>query len=217
MRICRELGPVMNVEVQTVQSFVRSQVQFSLYQQGLTLIGEQRSFWIIHHVMEQMAFEPDSYISMDQVKPGIAMHVHQAIMDLRRAGVRAGELRDDHFMSQQKGSYVRKVLSAYERFLNQRSWIDFPGLLSHLPTQLPENVELILPDPMPLSLVSARMMERLSNGRMTRIIADSSFTDVQSTLPFGEVQFYHATGRLAEVREALRRIIQAGCHWMKWR
>ncbi|NTZ17290.1 PD-(D/E)XK nuclease family protein [Paenibacillus sp. JMULE4] len=208
MRICRELGPVMNVEVQTVQSFVRSQVQFSLYQQGLTLIGEQRSFWIIHHVMEQMASKPDSYIAVDQVKPGIAMHVHQAIMDLRRAGVSAGELRDDHFMSQQKGSYVRKVLSAYERFLNQRSWIDFPGLLSHIPTQLPENVELILPDPMPLSPVSARMLERLSNGRMTRIIAVSSFTDVQSTMPFGKVQFYHATGRLAEVREALRRIIQ---------
>ena len=37
---------------------------------------------------------------------------------------------------------------------------------------------------------------------------DSSFTDVQSTLPFGEVQFYHTTGRMAEVREALRRIIQ---------
>ncbi|EXX84911.1 hypothetical protein BG53_10070 [Paenibacillus darwinianus] len=104
MRICRELGPVMNVEVQTVQSFVRSQVQFSLYQQGLTLIGEQRSFWIIHHVMEQMASKPDSYIAVNQVKPGIAMHVHQAIMDLRRAGVRAGELRDDPFMSQQKGS-----------------------------------------------------------------------------------------------------------------
>ena len=65
-----------------------------------------------------------------------------------------------------------------------------------------------LPDPMPLPPVSTWMMERLSNGRMTRIVKDSSFTDVQSTLPFGEVQFYHTTGRMAEVREALRRIIQ---------
>ncbi|MCZ8511472.1 PD-(D/E)XK nuclease family protein [Paenibacillus filicis] len=208
MRICRELGPVMNVEVHTVQSFVRSQVEFSLYKQGLTLIGEQRSFWIIHYVMEQMASERDSYISMDQVKPGIAMHVHKAIMDLRRAGVRAEELRDNHFLSQQKGCYVRKVLSAYEGFLKQRNWTDFPGLLPYLPAQLPDNVELILPDPMPLPLVSARMLERLSNSRMTRIKTDASFTDVNSALPFGEVQFYHATGKLAEVREAFRRIIQ---------
>lgn len=208
MRICRELGPVMNTEVHTVQSFVRSEVEFSLYKQGMTLIGDQRSFWIVHHIMEQMASDVDTYICMDQVKPGIVIHVHQAIMDLRRAGVKAEELRSDQLLSQQKGIYVKKVLSAYERFLNQRRWTDFPGLLSYIPTQLPENVELILPDPMPLPPVSARMMERLSNGRMTRIVADSSFTDVQSTLPFGEVQFYHATGRLAEVRESLRRIIQ---------
>lgn len=208
MRICRELGPVMNTEVRTVQSFVRSEVEFSLYKQGVTLIGDQRSFWIVHHIMEQMASDVDTYISMDQVKPGIVMHVHQAIMDLRRAGVKAEELRRDQLLSQQKGIYVKKVLSAYERFLNQRRWTDFPGLLSYIPTQLPENVELFLPDPMPLPPVSAWMMERLSNGRMTRIVADSSFTDVQSTLPFGEVQFYHATGRMAEVREALRRIIQ---------
>lgn len=208
MRICRELGPVMNTEVHTVQTFVNSEVEFSLYKQGMTLIGDQRSFWIVHHIMEQMASDVDTYISMDQVKPGIVMHVHQAIMDLRRAGVKAEELRSDQLLSQQKGNYVKKVLSAYERFLNQRSWTDFPGLLSHIPTQLQENVELILPDPMPLPPVSARMMERLSNGRMTRIVADSSFTDVQSTLPFEEVQFYHASGRMAEVREALRRIIQ---------
>ncbi|MGG3456655.1 PD-(D/E)XK nuclease family protein [Paenibacillus rhizolycopersici] len=208
MRICRELGPVMNTEVHTVQTFVNSEVEFSLYKQGMTLIGDQRSFWIVHHIMEQMASDVDTYISMDQVKPGIVMHVHQAIMDLRRAGVKAEELRSDQLLSQQKGNYVKKVLSAYERFLNQRSWTDFPGLLSHITTQLQGNVELILPDPMPLPPVSARMMERLSNGRMTRIVADSSFTDVQSTLPFGEVQFYHATGRMAEVREALRRIIQ---------
>lgn len=208
IRICRELGPVMNVEVHTVQSFVRSQVEFSLYKQGMTLIGELRTFWIIHHVMEQMASGPDSYISMDQVKPGIAMHVHKAIMDLCRAGVRAEELRDDHFLSQQKGCYVRKVLSAYELFLKQRNWTDFPGLLSYISAQLPENVELILPDPLPLPMVSTRMLEQLSNGRITSIKADSSFTEVQSTLPFGKVQFYHATGKLAEVREALRRIIQ---------
>lgn len=208
MRICRELGPVMNTEIHTVQSFVRSEVEFSLYKQGVTLIGDQRSFWIVHHIMEQIASDVDTYISMDQVKPGIVMHVHQAIMDLRRARVKAEELRRDQLLSQQKGIYVKKVLSAYERFLNQRRWTDFPGLLSYIPTQLPENVELILPDPMPLPPVSARMMKRLSNGRMTRIVADSSFTDVQSRLPFGEVQFYQATGRMAEVHEALRRIIQ---------
>lgn len=208
MRICRELGPVMNTEVHTVQSFVRSEVEFSLYKQGVTLIGDQRSFWIVHHIMKQIASDVDTYISMDQVKPGIVMHVHQAIMDLRRAGVKAEELRRDQLLSQQKGIYVKKMLSAYERFLNQRRWTDFPGLLSYIPTQLRENVELFLPDPMPLPPVFAWMMERLSNGRMTRIVADSSSTDVQSTLPFGEVQFYHATGRMAEVREALRRIIQ---------
>lgn len=207
-RICREIGPVMNVEVHTVQSFVRSQVEFPLHQQGLTLIGGQRSFWIVHHVMEQLASESDSYISMDHVKPGIVMHVHQAIMDLRRAGVSAEELRSGHFLSQHKGSYVQKVLLAYERFLKQKNWTDFPGLLSYLPTQFPENVELILPAPMPLPPVSNRMLERLFDGRMTIIKADPSFTDVQSTLPFSEVQFYHATGRLAEVREALRRIVQ---------
>ncbi|GAK43173.1 hypothetical protein TCA2_5668 [Paenibacillus sp. TCA20] len=208
MRICRELGSVMNTEVHTVQSFVRSEVEFSLYKQGVTLIGDQRSFWIVHHIMEQVASNVDTYISKDQVKPGIVMHVHQAIMDLRRAGVKAEELRRDQLLSQQKGIYVKKVLSAYERFLNERRWTDFPGLLSYIPTQLPENVELFLPDPMPLPPVSTWMMERLSNGRMTRIVKDSSFTDVQSTLPFGEVQFYHTTGRMAEVREALRRIIQ---------
>ncbi|MEI7028328.1 PD-(D/E)XK nuclease family protein [Paenibacillus sp. y28] len=208
IRISRELGPVMNVEVHAVQSFIQSQVELSLYKQGMTLIGDQRSFWMVHRVMDQMASEPDSYIFMDQVKPGIAMHVHKAIMDLRRAGVRAEELRDDHFLSQQKGCYVRKVLSAYELFLKQRKWTDFPGLLSYLSAPLPENVELILPDPMPLPLVSTKMLERLSNGRMTKIKTDASFTDTNSTLPFGEVQFYHATGKLAEVREALRRIIQ---------
>ncbi len=60
---------------------------------------------------------------------------------------------------------------------------------------------------MPLPLVSTKMLERLSNGRMTKIKTDASFTDNNSTLPFGEVQFYHATGKLAEVRKALRRII----------
>jgi RecB family exonuclease len=208
MRICRELGPVMNTEVHTVQSFVRSRMEFSLHQQGLTFIRDQRSFWIIHHVMEQLASEPDSYVSRDRVKPGIVMHVHRAILDLRLAGVKAEELRSDSFLSRPKGIYVRKVLSAYERYLDQRRWTDFPGLLSHLSTRLPENAELILPDPMPLPPVSARMLERLSNGRMTRILADPPFTDAQSTLPFEKVQFYHAAGKSAECREALKRIIQ---------
>lgn len=89
----------MNTEVHTVQSFVRSEVEFSLYKQGMTLIGDQRSFWIVHHIMEQMASDLDTCISMDQVKPGIVMHVHQAIMDLRRAGVKAEELRSDQLLS----------------------------------------------------------------------------------------------------------------------
>ncbi|MFC0212431.1 PD-(D/E)XK nuclease family protein [Paenibacillus chartarius] len=209
MRICREIGPVTNVEVQTVQSFVKGHVQFSLYKQEITLISEQRSFWMIHHFMEQMAAAPDAYISMDQVKPGIVMHVHQSIMDLRHAGVRSEELRDDHFLSREKGSYVRNLLSAYERWLERRNWTDFPGLMPYITAALPENVELLMPDPMLLSPVSARMVERLSNGRITRIQVDPFFFAEQSTLSLHDVHMFHATGKLAEVREALRRIISA--------
>lgn len=208
-RMCREIGPAMNVEVHTVRSFVKSHVQFSLYKEGMTLIGEQRSFWIIHHVMEQLASEADSYISMDQLKPGITTHVCQAVIDLRHAGVKAEELRDDHFLCPRKGSYVRKVLSAYELFLKQRNWTDYPGLLSYIKAELPENVELIMPGPMMLPPVFNRMLERLSKGRMTRIQADSSLFEVYSTRSFRKVQMYRATGKLAEVREALRRIVTA--------
>ncbi|GAB7057883.1 hypothetical protein JCM16163A_46320 [Paenibacillus sp. YK5] len=209
MRICREIGPVMNVEVQTVQSIVKRHVQFSLYKQGVSFISEQRSFWILHRVMEQMAAEPDTYISMAQMKPGIAMSVHQAIMDLRHAGVKAEELRDDHFLSREKGRYVRKVLSAYERLLEQRNWTDFPGLLPYITGELSENVELLMPDSMLLSPVSVRMVERLSNGRITRIQADPPIFGEETALPLQDVHMFHATGKLSEVREVLRRIISA--------
>ena len=105
----------MNTEVHTVQSFVRSEVEFSCINK-VTLIGDQRSFWIVHHIMEQVASNVDTYISKDQVKPGIVMHVHQAIMDLRRAGVKAEELRRDQLLSQQKGIYVKRCCQRMSAF-----------------------------------------------------------------------------------------------------
>ncbi|UUZ84562.1 hypothetical protein LJK88_13370 [Paenibacillus sp. P26] len=60
-----------------------------------------------------------------------------------------------------------------------------------------------------LSPVSVRMVERLSNGRITRIQADPPIFGEESVLPLQDVHMFHATGKLSEVREVLRRIISA--------
>lgn len=200
-------GSIFNVEVQTLQGLVRGNTKLILARRRLRFIDEEQLFWVVHQIMMQVAeAEPQCYIDKkSMLNPGIVNKIHQTLVELRMAGVRSEEVREECFTNKQKGAYLQQLLARYEAYLRENALTDAAGLEEFcVPTG--EETLFILLQPADWSKIEWRLIEKIAGKRLCVIDFDTPFYDNEQ---FSNNSFtmFRATGSLAEVREGLRRML----------
>lgn len=249
-RISRRLGAVLNTEVWTLEALAANQAGFALARQGKRPVSDRDTFWLVQGIMERLAEQPEAaaaesrpgstarrlpdtgedppgrsaYIPRELVTPGIVAQVHQALLELRNAGVSWTELNEADFVTPEKGRYIKALLAAYEAALERRGEVDFAGLLPWI-APLPGDALVIAPEVPELDGAARRMLDKLADGRLLRVPGDAAWsgpaTDAGGDRPAAggsphaalQMELFHAAGSMAEVREAFRRLLAAGVPW----
>ncbi|BCG58092.1 PD-(D/E)XK nuclease family protein [Paenibacillus sp. URB8-2] len=207
-RITKEHGPLLGVVTETLRSLVVKRTKPELVKRGLRLLNSKQTFWVVQNLMVDMAERQDKYIPAEMITPGIVQSFHHAIEELRGAGICASELSISVFEHVQKGLYITELLTLYEDWLEQNHFTDFAGLLDYIPeaNKAANNHLFIHRDMEKFSFVEKEMLRRIAGDRLLILPQDGSFPSSPQNGDHFDVRLYHATGTLAEVREAFRRI-----------
>ncbi|WP_054939216.1 PD-(D/E)XK nuclease family protein [Paenibacillus ihuae] len=207
-RITKEHGPLLGVETETLRSLVMKRTKLELVKRGLHLLNRKQTFWVVQNLMVDMAERQDKYIPAEMITPGIVQSFHHAIEELRGAGFCASELSITFFEHEQKGLYITELLALYEQWLEHNHFTDFAGLLNYIPEvdRSVDNHLFIHRDMERFSAVEKEMLRRIAGDRVLILPQTGAFPSSLQNVDHVAVQLYHATGTLAEVREAFRRI-----------
>lgn len=210
---CRSYGPILNTEVQTVESYVLARIKSEVAAQDLLYVSEDEIFWIVLQLLEQLSALDESYLPRTMLTPGVIQSFHNALSDLRHAGVTSSSLQPQYFDNLSKALFIKNLLTTYESYLVANKLIDFPGLLQLI--NHANNVDniFICSEHLQLTYVEQRMLDLLSTNEPIIIPEEIGFTEEKSEFPVETATFFRATSVLAEVREVFRRLAKQSCRW----
>lgn len=207
-RMTRECGPLLGVETETLQSLVVKLAKPELKKRGRKLLDNSQTYWIIQNMMVELADRLDHYLPIEMVTPGIVESFHNAIGELRLAGIRSSDLSVSSFNHTNKGIYIIELLTLYEQWLEQNGCTDFAGLLGYLPdaARHARNGLFIIREVEGLHPVETDMLKRIAGSGLVVLRQEASFPVSLEKNGKLDVHFFSAAGTLAEVRETFRRI-----------
>jgi len=208
LRTTRECGPLLGVETETLESLVVKHTKQELKKRGHKLLDNSQTYWIIQNIMIELTDRLDHYLPIEMVTQGIVYSFHNAIGELRLAGIRSSDLLVSSFNDAKKGIYFIELLTLYEQWLLQNGCVDFAGLLEYLPASVDHarNDLFITRDVKRLSPVEMEMLKRIAESGLVVLGQEASFPASLENAGKADVQFFRAAGTLAEVRETFRRI-----------
>ncbi|WP_222429927.1 PD-(D/E)XK nuclease family protein [Paenibacillus cremeus] len=198
-----------------MESWTLERVKLLLTQNELSYLTPAEARWIICRLLQLEASSNESYLHGITVSPGVTDVFHQAIVDLRSAGIAAEQLNIADFENEDKGHFVKKLLYRYEQELQRKQLVDLAGLLGWV-KQLPSlgidavivvNEEVIRTD------LDQQLLIALTGGTYTTLAKEPVFTDPESEFPIEQTEIFHASGVLAEVREVFRRVSEMSIPW----
>jgi RecB family exonuclease len=209
----RLYGPVLNTEVRTLESWVLERCRLLLAKKKLHFISSSDSRWMVCRLLQDMAQSGTSYLSGIALSPGLANAFHQAIAELREAGVKADDLLPEDFENVHKGVFVKELLARYEEAMVKHRLIDLAGLLPYT-EQLRTSGDMIIVDEYAVqSSIERSLLQTLTKGVYVMLCAEPSFTEPDSSFPAGNTEFFRALGPIAEAREVMRRITERSIPW----
>jgi ATP-dependent helicase/nuclease subunit B len=215
-RISREFGPVLNVDVETVEGLALKRAKKALDASGLTYVSSEETYWIVYALLRKSATSDPvgSYVPEGMITPGVVECFHEAICELREAGIAPEQLSLEAFEPSLKGVYVRELYVAYTTELATQRLLDFAGLVTLAASAAEEAFALILVDDSLRLTVGAEWMLRCaSGGKLAGAGTGIPFTNPASGFPYAETKWFHALGPLAEVSEVARRMAASGHAW----
>ncbi|MCA0757030.1 PD-(D/E)XK nuclease family protein [Paenibacillus sp. N4] len=202
----RRFGPLLNVEVRTLEGWVLERSKLLLAKKGLRYLPNAQSKWIICRLLQELSRSENNYLNGIALTHGLTNVFHQAIIELRECGIKAAELSPELFENAIKGSFIKKLLHRYEHWLAGSGLMDWAGL-DEVIEQPAQTTDVIAVDEGVLhSRLHRSLFHKLTNGNYTTLANEAVFTSPDSLFPCETANFFHATGSLAEVREVLRRI-----------
>ncbi|MNO15644.1 ATP-dependent helicase/deoxyribonuclease subunit B [compost metagenome] len=207
-RMCKENGPLMNVETTTLESLIVRQTKAELSRRQIRLLNREQGFWLVYELMLTHTPEDDGYVPRESVTAGIVERFHCALQELRLAGIKAAQLNPLDFENLSKGRYIINLLGLYERELARRSLTDLTELSNLLPEGDPSVVEYMISSVHyeSLSRIEREMLDRLSGNKLYIWHEGELFPDSLTQYNRGQIQLFRAAGTLAEAREVIRRI-----------
>ncbi|MCK9858323.1 PD-(D/E)XK nuclease family protein [Paenibacillus sp. ATY16] len=205
-RIVRSGQPLVNVIVHTIESLILEHTAYQLHREKVQYADSSRTYWLIHSLMHELANETDSYIPLDLIQPGVVRLMHQAISELRMAGVGSHTLQIDSFLDTRKGIYLKELYRRYEETLCDQQLVDFAGLNAFVQPSREHVHYLVFPHALP-DLISKKMLEKLAGAYVEVPDIGKPFYTKESGFPAERVEMFHVSGAIAEAREVFRRVM----------
>lgn len=211
-RASRECGPVLNAEAVTLEAWALDRVKLVLAKRGLRYVTASETKWIVCMLLEKMQASgqgQSAYVGELVLTPGLTDVIHDALLELRECGVRPNSLDLEAFESAAKGAFLRELLSRYEGWLAANQLVDWAGLAltaDEITFPSSDAPMLIVAPEVLRSAADRKLLNRLSGDRYRLLVAEPSFLDAED-FPSNNMELFHASGTLAEVREVLRRIV----------
>ncbi|MGZ9583315.1 PD-(D/E)XK nuclease family protein [Paenibacillus marinisediminis] len=209
-QITRLHGPVFNTEVRTLESWVQERSRLILARQKLSYLTSSESKWIVCKLLQDMSLSGKaSYIQGIVLTPGLTNVFHQAVVELREAGVKAEQLEPRQFEQQSKGVLVKELLTRYEAYLEQHRYVDLARILDYA-SQLTVSKGVIIVDEHAVrNEIERRLLHILTTGgQCSSLRSLSPEAEQEFILHADSIEFFHANGALAEAREVIRRIMK---------
>jgi ATP-dependent helicase/nuclease subunit B len=208
--VSRDLGPVSNVTVQTIEEFIFDYGKLALSKSKKKLLNSSDSYWLVYSLMSEAVQQQDFHFEANVLSPGFVDAFYRAIMDLRHAGVTANFLKYDHFEQEEKGQFIKLLLHSYENYLTDHQLVDLPGLHPYLSTIQQQSSSpfpvVIIQEHVHLSHMETEMLNKITDGHYETLQGDSAFFNTESSFPAVQTEFFHSTGILSELKEVLRRM-----------
>ena len=235
--VTRSGQPVLNARVKTITGLALEIAAPEMERRDLSMLRGVRAELLVDGLLARLR-EKGGYLARLDGSPGLVRAAAATLRDLRLSGLAAAELSPRLFEVTSKGREIISLLSAYEEELSSRRLIDLAGVL-RLAAQRLAASDSVLPPGGLVAAAEDTLEEMLGLERalwqavpeQKRIVlevdhpgedragraVDSALlawtshpADAPPPTGDGSVGIFRAVGEVNEVREVLRRCVEAG-------
>ena len=124
--------PWLGLRPATATNIASELVQVDLARQGLREVGEVTAGLLVEEALAEVgrsAAPGRGYFARVAQTPGLVSAVYSSVIEVRLAGIRAGDLSSGHFVDPDKGREFVALLQGYERRLKERRLVDRADVL----------------------------------------------------------------------------------------
>ncbi len=232
--VTRAMGKVFNARVTTLNRLALALSAKRMTEKGVATLRTRESEAIVAGLLVELAAKGKGYISQLRLSLSLVSGIHSTLNDLRLSGVKAKDLVASRFETPEKAAEISFILKEYERELEKRALVDRAGVLNMAREALVKGEGLrqgtlvIIPTDMELKGLARKLWEaipaearvelpvdeapvddakEISNARLLgRIVAPA---EAPAPKRDGTATMFRATGEVNEVREVLRRCLEA--------
>ena len=214
--LARDAGGFINLCAETVDGLAKKAVDLLMAQQGLTPISSSQAAIAFENVSRQLEESGCLFFfGWRGDSNGLVRALTVAIAELRSFGITGTSIDSGTLVSPEKGRDIEELLCAYEQYLQDRKYIDLPGVLALASEQPadPEDAFYLIPPFLWLNTLERDFITRwIPTERL--IVLQAEPTPGMTPLPGTPAELwperltlFHAYGVTNEAREVLRRII----------
>jgi CRISPR/Cas system-associated exonuclease Cas4 (RecB family) len=119
----------VNLRFVTLPSLAQEYAGFDTMENDYTQISQASAMILLNRVFSSLLGEGKlDYFGELKPSPGIIRALHESLFALRMAGITTDDLSADNFINEKKGNEIRLLLKKYEDELENKRYIDLPGL-----------------------------------------------------------------------------------------
>ncbi len=213
----------LNMRIETLSGIAKNKCLTYLTKNNYRIIDSSIVRFYIYDILRKLQSNQQlKYFGKLQITPGFVNSIYNSIYELRMAGYTSHNLRDDFFIDTDKAADIKKIALEYERFLQDRLFIDDYELYQLAMKIENKNTTKVIyrePNNLKLSNVEEKYLEFLTEGNIQIIEPILILEDCESPLkylydieklpddlPNTNIQFVSALGKGNESKEVIRYI-----------
>ncbi len=210
--VARSGQPVLNVRVKTLQHMVLDLTSGEMAAKGLRFLRGVGVEVLVGRLFGRLRAAGGGYTTRLEPSPGLTQTLARSVSDLRLSGLKSSDIRPGSFEVKRKGEELGRLLKEFERVLEAERLMDNAELL-RLATRRLQREPGAVPEES-LILVPEDLAEDLR--RLERDFLESTPEEQRIVLPVDPPELpvvngiFRALGEVNEVREVLRRCLEAG-------
>jgi RecB family exonuclease len=136
--IVRNGTPYLNMRINTLRSLAHEIVAADLAAESITILSGTAALMLIEDIFNEVKADKRSYFRNMETREGIIDALSAAVHDLRMNGVRSDTLLPGQFVSEAKGTEMKRMLGRYEDLIREKKCADDAEIFARACEKLPD-------------------------------------------------------------------------------